>query len=140
MTKIIWTSILAALAATVPAATVDHSGWVPFHIPWNDTSRNATDLSWAVEAPAGKRGFVQVGNDGHFQFQDGARARFTGFVSVAQANLPDSADAPQIAAHLRRFGVNFLRVHLTDVDGIYGLFLNSTANTRDLDPAKLRKL
>ena len=140
MAKSICSSLVAALAATVPAATVSHAGWIPFYIPWNDTSRNATDLSWAVEAPAGKGGFVQVGGDGHFQFQDGKRARFTGFVSVAQANLPDSADAPQIAAHLRRFGVNFMRVHLTDVDGIYGLFLNSQADTRELDPAKMRKL
>jgi hypothetical protein len=139
LSKRTWLRLLAALAATAPAATVDHTGWLPFYIPWDDTSRNATNLSWAVEAPAGRRGFVQVGDDGRFRFQDGTRARFSGFVSVAQANLPDSADAPRIAAHLRRFGVNFMRVHLTDVDGIYGLFRNSTTNTRELDPIKMRK-
>jgi len=133
-------SMLALTAGMLSAATVDHTGWFTFQVPWNDTSVNATNLASMVEAPAGKRGFVQVGSDGHFGYQDGTRARFSGFVSVAQANLPDSADAPLIAAHLRRFGVNLMRVHLTDVDGIYGLFLNSSQNTRDLDPAKMRRL
>ena len=133
-------ALLLALASSGLCATVDHTGWFPFQVPWNDTSRNATDASNSVEAPAGARGFVQVGSDGHFRYQDGSRARFSGFVSVAQANFPDSADAPLIAAHLRRFGVNFMRVHLTDVDGIYGLFANSTSNTSVLDPVKLRKM
>lgn len=133
-------AILLTLATSALCASVDHTGWFPFYIPWNDTSRNVTDASGSVETPAGARGFVQVGSDGHFQYQDGSRARFSGFVSVAQANFPDSADAPLIAAHLRRFGVNFMRVHLTDVDGVYGLFANSTNNTSDLDPVKLRKM
>jgi hypothetical protein len=137
--------VTAALAAglgagTVGAATVDHTGWFTFQVPWNDTSRNATNLAWGVEAPAGAHGFVKVGPDGHFQYDDGTRARFSGFVSVAQANLPDSADALPIAAHLRRFGVNFMRVHLTDVDGVYGLFAHSSTNTIDLDPDKMRRL
>lgn len=139
MAKTGWVAALAA-AASLHGATVDHTGWYPFYIPWNDTSANATDLSWSIEAPAGKRGFVQVGQDGRFRFQDGTRARFTGFTSVAQANLPDSADAPQIAAHLRRFGVNFMRIHLVDVDGAYGLFANSSSGTRTLDPTKMRRL
>lgn len=132
--------MLGLTAGMLSAATVDRTGWFAFQVPWNDTSANATNLASSVEAPAGKRGFVKVGSDGHFRFQDGTRARFSGFVSVAQANLPDSADAPQIAAHLRRFGVNLMRVHLTDVDGAYGIFLNSAKNTRDLDPARMRRL
>lgn len=133
-------ALLLTSATVSLCATVDHTGWFPFYIPWNDTSRNATDASASVEAPAGKHGFVQVGSDGHFHYQDGSRARFSGFVSVAQANFPDSADALPIAAHLRRFGINFMRVHLTDVDGVYGLFANSTDNTTVLDPVKLRKM
>lgn len=131
---------LGLTASLVSAATVDRTGWFPFQVPWDDTSLNATNLAAGIEAPAGKRGFVKVGSDGHFQYQDGTRARFVGFVSVAQANLPDSADAPRIAAHLRRYGVNLMRVHLTDVDGAYGLFLNSAKDTRELDPAKMRRL
>lgn len=122
------------------AATVDRTGWFPFQVPWDDTSANATNLAAGIEAPAGKRGFVQVGTDGRFRYQDGTRARFAGFVSVAQANMPDSADAPLIAAHLRRYGVNLMRVHLTDVEGAYGLFLNSSKGTRELDPAKMRRM
>ena len=131
---------LLGLATLLSGATVDHTGWFTFYLPWNDTSRNVTDQSWSVEAPAGKRGFVKVGSDGHFQFQDGTRLRLSGFTSVAQANLPDSIDAPLIAAHLRRLGTNFMRVHLTDVDGISGLFANSSANTQDLDAAKMKRL
>lgn len=123
----------------VSAATVNHADWFPFQVPWDDTSANATNLAAGIEAPAGRRGFVQVGSDGRFRYQDGTRARFAGFVSVAQANMPDSADAPQIAAHLRRYGVNLMRVHLTDVEGAYGFFLNSSKSTRELDPAKMRR-
>ena len=36
---------LLTLATAGLCATVDHTGWFPFYIPWNDTSRNATDAS-----------------------------------------------------------------------------------------------
>ena len=131
---------LVCMLWALGGAKVDHAGWFTFYMPWNDTSRNATDQSWSVEAPAGKRGFVKVGDDGHFRFADGTRLRLSGFTSVAQANLPDSADAAPIAARLRKLGTNFMRIHLTDVDGIYGLFANSSVETRTLDVAKMRRL
>jgi len=138
--SISWIAVVLLACAGAQAATVSHAGWFSFYVPWNDTSRNATDQSWSVEAPAGRHGSLRVGEDGRFRFADGTRARFSGFSTVAQANLPDSADAPLIAAHLRRLGTNFLRLHLTDVDGIYGIFANSSRETRTLDAAKMRRL
>jgi hypothetical protein len=138
--SIFWGAVALLACVGAQAATVSHAGWFGFYLPWDDTSRNATDQSWSVEAPAGRHGSLNIGKDGHFHFADGTRARFAGYSTVAQANLPDSVDAPLIAAHLRRLGTNFLRLHLTDVDGIYGVFANSTRETRTLDVAKMRKL
>ncbi len=69
-------AMLGLTAGMLSAATVDRTGWFAFQVPWNDTSANATNLASSVEAPAGKRGFVKVGSDGHFRFQDWTRARF----------------------------------------------------------------
>src|SRR4051812_39540293 len=81
-------------AGPLSAQTSDHAGWFPFYMPWNDSSKNVTDLSSNLDAPAGKHGFLDIAA-GHFQFHDnGERARFTGFVSVAQANFPSHQDAP----------------------------------------------
>lgn len=115
--------------------------WFPFYLPWDDTSGNVTNLSHMLDAPAGKYGFLQTTEDGRFRFENGSnRARFTGFVSVGEANFPDTADAPKIAARLARFGVNLLRIHLIDVDGRYGIFQNSRASTLEFDENRLKKM
>jgi hypothetical protein len=133
--------LLAVVLAGLPSAqTSDHIGWFPFYMPWDDSSKNVTDLSSDLDAPAGKHGFLDV-TGGHFRFHDnGERARFTGFVSVAQANFPSHQDAPAVAARLARFGVNILRIHLLDVVDGYGLFSHGTVNTRDIDPDRWDKM
>lgn len=131
-------AVAALLAAGIRAE--DRSGWFTFYMPWNDSARTAIDQSNTLKTPAGAEGFVQVGPDGHFRFsQSLRRARFTGVVSVAQANFPDSAEALAVAARMAKFGINAVRLHLMDVDGSYGIF-GSTTSTRKLDPDKLRRL
>jgi len=133
----IWVLALSAIAG---AAATDHAGWFPFYMPWNDTSVNVVNQAWSVPRPAGAKGFLTTTPAGTFRFAESPeRVRFSGFVSVAQANFPDSLDAPLIAGRLAKLGVNLMRVHLFDVDGVYGLFANAT-DTRVLDPIKLRKM
>ena len=131
---------LAVVGAGGKAVATDHTGWFPFYMPWNDTSVNVVNQAWSVPRPAGAKGFLQTTPEGTFRFADSPeRVRFAGFVSVAQANFPDSADAPLIAARLAKLGVNLMRVHLMDVDGIYGVFA-SGSNTRTLDPVRMRRM
>ncbi|MBW8886862.1 MAG: carbohydrate binding domain-containing protein [Fibrobacteres bacterium] len=132
--------LVLIFAARLSGQTSDHAGWFPFYMPWDDSSKNVTDLSANLDAPAGKYGFLDIAG-GHFKFHDnGERARFTGFVSVAQANFPSHQDAPAVAARLARFGVNILRIHLLDVVDGYGLFSHGTVNTRDIDPDRWDKM
>lgn len=112
---------LVAVSVAVPpagAATLDHTGWFTFPMAWDDTAATVVDQSWSVEAPAGSHGFLTTTSDGRFRFSDGgpSRVRFSGFTQVSSSNFPDSADAVVIARRLRKFGVNFLRLHLIEND------------------------
>ena len=128
------------LGAVPTVGATDHTGWFPFYMPWNDTSVNVVNQAWSVPRPAGAKGFLQTTPEGTFRFADSPeRVRFTGYVSVAQANFPDSGDAPLIAARLAKLGVNLMRVHLMDVDGVYGVFSDGS-NTRSLDPVRMRRM
>ena len=52
-----------------------------------DRQEGALDFSWLLDAPAGRHGFVRT-HGGHFQFEDGTRARFIGFNLAARSNTP----------------------------------------------------
>lgn len=71
------------------------------------------DFSHLLEAPAGRRGFVQS-RDGHLKFSDGTRARFIGFNLPARSNTPDHESAVRLAARLASLGVNVVRLHAAD--------------------------
>jgi hypothetical protein len=75
------------------------------------------DFSYLLDAPAGKHGFLTVGDDGHFEFEDGSRARFWGVV-ISQEHI----DVPhkridEIVEVLARAGVNLVRLHSMDNRG-----------------------
>ena len=72
------------------------------------------DLHAALDAPAGKHGFVTVGKDGHFYFQDGIRARFWGVnVSSSRLNIPRS-QIEQVVENFARAGLNMVRLEAVD--------------------------
>ncbi len=105
----------------------DTGDWFPFQFPLDDTNLDSIDLTSLLHAPAGKRGFVTVRSDGHFYFEDGARARFFGTNVGGRACAPDRADAPVIAARLAKYGVNMLRLH--SLDGRYGPLIDDRNGT-----------
>lgn len=89
-------------------------GWYEWAFLLDEPKLAELDLSFLLDAPAGKHGFLTVKNDGHFYFQDGTRARFFG-TNVGGANCsPDKAVADIVAARLAAFGVNLLRLHTPD--------------------------
>ncbi|HID24080.1 MAG TPA: hypothetical protein EYP14_16995, partial [Planctomycetaceae bacterium] len=88
--------------------------WFPFTFPLDDTNRDSIDLTGLLDPPAGKHGFVTVGHDGHFYFEDGTRARFIGTNVGGPDCAPPKEQASTIAARLAKYGVNMLRRHSLD--------------------------
>ncbi len=116
--------------AGVTAAT---KGWFPFVVPGLEASPTAVSLAPLNEAPAGRAGRVTI-REGHFADGHGARIRFFGVNLTATAALPDPADAPRLAARLRKAGVNLVRLHFLDIPAPDGLTLPDRAT---LDPAQV---
>ncbi|MFP4164974.1 MAG: carbohydrate binding domain-containing protein [Chitinispirillaceae bacterium] len=135
------TILLMLLSFSLSRAQTDRSEWFQFYLPWDDTSRNITNISSFLDAPAGKHGFLQVGDDGMFRFQNNSeRVLFAGVVNVADACFPDTSVARAAAGRMAKFGINLVRIHLIDVDYDHGLFERSTVNTTDLDPKKMDRM
>ena len=129
---------IAILLITMFSSAQDRSKWFEFYLPWNDSSKTVTDMSNYLDVPAGKYGFLQVTPDGHFKFENKTETeRFVGVVNVAVANFPTKEQAKILAARMAKFGINLVRIHLMDVEGNYGLFLNSSQNTLQISQARL---
>ncbi len=76
------------------------------------------DFSFLLDPPAGKYGFVTVGDDGHFHFEkSGKRIRFWG-VTVAASHIDIPKERIRQAVDvIARAGCNILRLHEIDNRG-----------------------
>ncbi|MCD6351632.1 MAG: beta-galactosidase, partial [Armatimonadetes bacterium] len=114
----------------------DTKGWYKWAFALHDPTLREIDLSFLLDAPAGKHGFLQVGKDGHFYFADGTPARFFGTDICSRRCMPDKKDAPIIAERLARYGVNLLRLHAIDSRWA-GLIDYSSGGSRKFNPEAL---
>jgi hypothetical protein len=130
-------SLLVALA--VSSAAGAEVVMQPFTMDWRDNAGPLVDLSVLLEAPAGKDGPVGI-RDGHLATADGRRWRIWGVNMTGSACFPSRADAPVVAAHLARFGVNCVRFHFLDSNWSDSLFVKGRSDTRVLDPNSLDRL
>ena len=129
------------LVFSLISSAQDRTKWFEFYLPWTDSTKTITDMSAYLDAPAGKHGFLQVTPDGHFQFENKTETeRFVGVVNVAVANFPTKEQAKILAARMAKFGINLVRIHLMDVEGIYGLFQNSAQNTLQISADRLDRM
>lgn len=100
---------------------------------------SVVDFSFLHDRPTGLHGNVFTGNDGHFYFDDGTRARFWG-INIAKNSVfvaPPLID--QTIEALDRAGFNLVRFH--HLDDVEGLLPASTAGSAErIDPAKLALL
>jgi hypothetical protein len=100
-------------------------------------SASPVDVSFLLDAPAGKHGFIEV-KDGHLATGDGQRIRLWGVNitdwSPGSRQIPAKDDAAFWAATLARFGVNCVRFQFLDLKEPRGLIDNKRADTRALDP------
>ncbi len=92
----------------------DTAGWYPFEFDLEDTGLGEIDMSFLLDPPAGKHGFLTVGKDGHFYFEDGTRARFFGTNLGGGNCAPEKRWARIVARRLARFGINMVRLHAFD--------------------------
>ncbi len=92
----------------------DTADWFPFEFPDDDTNLDGIDLTFLLDTPAGKHGFVGVRPDGHFYFADGTRARFFGTNLGGRDVAPPKELARIFAARFAKYGANMIRLHSID--------------------------
>jgi hypothetical protein len=98
------------------------------------------DLSYLLEAPAGKDGFIRV-KDGHFVKPGGGRFRIWGVNFVSSNTTAAKEEAPAIAAEMASFGFNCVRFHFLDLAfPNAGLIDPDRRDSRALNPAQLDRL
>ena len=86
-----------------------------YPIDMGNRSTFAFDLSYLLDAPAGKHGFLSTREDGHFYFEDGTRARFWGTNFAHDRAIFGSHEMMDaIAEKLASVGCNMIRFHFFD--------------------------
>ena len=113
--------------------------FVAFPVDWRVDANSPADLSFLLDAPAGKDGYVRVA-DGHLVRGDGKRLRLWG-VNVSMAGgLPAKENAPLIARRLAQCGVNCVRLHFLDVLSPRGIIDAGRQDTQAFDQAQVDRL
>jgi hypothetical protein len=108
----------------------------PFAMDWRDNADSLVNLSFLLDASAGKDGFVST-RSGHLVKPDGERFRIWGINFTGAACFPSKEDAPIVAEHLARFAINCVRFHFLDSNWSDSLFIKGRDDTRALDPKQL---
>lgn len=139
---ILLTSVLTVTAHDIFLRAQSQNGMAPFSMDHRRAvlTHSPVDVSFLLDAPAGKHGFVKV-QDGHLATGNGQRIRFWGVNitdwSRGSQQVPSKVDAAFWAATLARFGVNSVRFQFLDLEAPRGLIRNGGDNTRSLDPEQL---
>ncbi len=130
-------SALVLCCANVLSAQTQ-AGMVPFSMEPRSgaVGHSPVDVSFLLDAPAGKHGPVIVKN-GHLATRDdGRRIRFWGVNvtdwSTGSRQIPSKTDAAYVAGTLARFGVNCVRFQFLDLAVPRGL-VAAGDNTRTLN-------
>jgi len=139
--------VLSALALLLLPATTfaqwDDNLLKPFVMNHRAAGASPADVSFLLDAPAGKTGFVRVQN-GHLAKGDGTRLRLWGVHitdwSRGSVLLPPKEDTPMWAATLARYGVNCVRLHFLDLDAPRGIIAAGGNDSRSFDPDQLDRL
>src|SRR5450756_464270 len=112
----------------------------PFTMNHRQGADSVINLSFLLDAPAGKDGFIRV-RGSHLIKPDGKPIRFWGFNltewSRGSVSIPSKEDAPMWADTLARFGVNFVRLHFLDLAAPRGMIDATRDDTQHFDLAQL---
>ena len=119
------------------------SGLKPFSVNYQDIGDEAIDISFLLEKPAGKSGFITAQN-GKLVKPDGTQVRLWG-VNITDwtkgsTQIPEKEDARLYAKTLARYGINCVRLTFLDFFTPRGLINPNFDNTGNLDAEQLDKL
>jgi hypothetical protein len=141
-----WALVSAGLVGAAALAPGQTAGSPPALAPYavdhraGFAARSPVDLSFLLDAPAGRQGFVHAAG-GHLVTGDGRRIRLWGVNitdwSPGSTQIPAKEDAPLWAATLARYGVNCVRLQFLDLPAPRGLVAAGRNDTRALDPDQL---
>jgi hypothetical protein len=133
--------LLLIAASLLPSAS--DGEMKPFTMDHRGGAGSSINLSFLLDPPAGKHGFVSIAG-GHFVTAEGKRLRLWGVNitdwSRGSTMLPSKEDATMWAATLARFGVNCVRLHFLDLAAPRGLIDGTRDDTRSFDAAQLDRL
>ncbi|HEY2012065.1 MAG TPA: hypothetical protein VGH38_01135, partial [Bryobacteraceae bacterium] len=137
-------SLAILLLVSAPAfAQWDDNLLKPYVMNHPAATSSPADVSFLLDAPAGKDGFVRI-QGGHFVKPDGKRIRFWGVHltdwSRGSVEIPPKEDTPMWAATLARYGVNMVRLHFLDLPSPRGIIDSTRADSRTFDPQQLDRL
>src|SRR5262249_18750330 len=138
---------LSALAMLfLPATTLaqwNDSLLKPFVMNHRAAAASPADVSFLLDAPAGRTGFVRIQN-GHLAKGEGTRLKLWGVHltdwSRGSVLLPPKEDTPMWAATLARYGVNCVRLHFLDLDAPRGIIASGGSDSRGFDANQLDRL
>lgn len=130
--------VLAALLLTAAGAAQNFPGGFSFVLPPRDSTRQDFLPDFPAR-PIGPTDFVGIDVAGHFAL-NGQRIRFWGTNCVADAAFPTTAQAPFLAARLRKMGFNLVRLHHIDNPWSSRSLFEQNSDTRHLSPAMLGRL
>jgi hypothetical protein len=130
---------VALCGLLVPLRASETRNTFPFYIPWDDASPTVVDLSSLTPKPAGAAGFVFVDSGQHLAVKTG-RIRFWGVNLSYGANFPEYRDAPLIARHMAKCGINLVRFHHMDSQAKPGGIWTTLKPDRALSAEQLDRL
>ncbi len=112
----------------------------PFVIDHRHATNSLIDLSFLLEAPAGKDGFLKTQGD-QLVKGDGKPIRFWGFNitewSRGSTEIPSKNDAPMWASALARYGANMVRLQFLDLAAPRGMIDGTRDDSQHFDAAQL---
>jgi hypothetical protein len=143
MKVILLSSFLLSLLPATGVAQWNDSLLSRFDMNHRGAGASPADVSFLLDAPAGKGGFVRI-QGGHLVKPDGTRLRLWGVHltdwSRGSVLLPPKEDIPMWAQTLARFGVNCVRLHFLDLDSPRGIIAAGGTDSRSFDPQQLDRL
>ena len=141
--RVLLSLCLLSLLPATSGAQWDDTLLKPFVMNHRAADSSPADVSFLLDAPAGKNGFVRV-QGGHLVKPDGTRLRLWGVHltdwSPGSVLLPPKEDIPMWARTLARFGVNCVRLHFLDLDSPRGIIAAGGNDSRSFDPQQLDRL
>ncbi len=137
LSKLVFLSFLLFVVSNANSQTE----MVPFPIDWEEFPNGEINLSFALEKPAGKDGFIKIEN-GHFVKPNSKRFRIWGVNLTAGACFPEKTEAPKVAAFLSAAGINAVRFHFLDSNwgADKSLFDYNLDHTQAFNPEQIDKL